>query len=171
MSDTKISALTALTGANVDTAADVLAIVDTSVTTTKKILIDELRTALGIATQAQQETGTSLVVTVTPGRQHHHPSAAKAWGIIATPTTVSASYPAAGVSVVKDAEGTYTVTHGITLSSTVYSLLVQLNAASSNWYSPRISSRTATTFQVIFVDSVGNLNNPVGFSYMIYGDL
>ena len=46
MADTKISALTALTGANVDTAADVLAIVDTSVTTTKKILIDELRIAL-----------------------------------------------------------------------------------------------------------------------------
>src|SRR3989338_7118979 len=42
MSDTKISALTALTGANVDAAADYLAIVDTSVTTTKKILVNEL---------------------------------------------------------------------------------------------------------------------------------
>lgn len=37
MADTKISALTALTGANVDSANDVLAIVDNSVTTTKKI--------------------------------------------------------------------------------------------------------------------------------------
>ena len=46
MADTKISALTALTGADVDTAADVLAIVDTGVTTTKKILIDELGLAL-----------------------------------------------------------------------------------------------------------------------------
>ena len=171
MSDTKISALTALTGANVDTAADVLAIVDTSVTTTKKILIDELRIALGIATQAQQETATSLVVTVTPGRQQYHPSAAKAWGAIATPTTVAGSYPAAGVSVVKDSTGTYTVTHGVTISSTVYSLLVQLNAAGSNWYSPRISSRTTTTFQVIFVDSTGNLNDPTGFMYAIYGDV
>jgi len=47
VADTKISSLTALTGANVDTAADLLAIVDTSVTTTKKILIDELRIAVG----------------------------------------------------------------------------------------------------------------------------
>lgn len=42
MADTKISALTALTGANVDPAADVLPIVDTSVTTNKKILVGEL---------------------------------------------------------------------------------------------------------------------------------
>lgn len=46
MADTKISALTALAGSAVDTAADVLPIVDTSVTTTKKILVDELRKAL-----------------------------------------------------------------------------------------------------------------------------
>lgn len=46
MANTKISALTALTGANVDSAADVLPVVDTSVTTTKKILVDELGIAL-----------------------------------------------------------------------------------------------------------------------------
>ena len=42
MADTKVSALTALTGANVDNSADVLAIVDTSVATTKKILVQEI---------------------------------------------------------------------------------------------------------------------------------
>ncbi len=46
MADTKISGLTALTGANVDTAADLLAIVDTSASATKKITVDELRNAL-----------------------------------------------------------------------------------------------------------------------------
>src|SRR5690242_12730935 len=46
MANTKISGLTALTGANVDTANDLLPIVDTSATTTKKITIDELRKAL-----------------------------------------------------------------------------------------------------------------------------
>lgn len=46
MANQKISALTALTGANVDTANDVLAIVDTSAAATKKILINELRIAL-----------------------------------------------------------------------------------------------------------------------------
>lgn len=46
MADTKISDYTALTGANVDTAADLLEIVDTSVTTNKKILVDELAKAV-----------------------------------------------------------------------------------------------------------------------------
>lgn len=42
MADTKISALTSLTGAGVDVAADLLPIVDNSVTTTKKITVGEL---------------------------------------------------------------------------------------------------------------------------------
>ncbi len=46
MADTKTSALTALTGANVEPAADVMAVVDNSTTTTKKILIQELFNAL-----------------------------------------------------------------------------------------------------------------------------
>jgi microcystin-dependent protein len=48
MANAKISALTALTGANVDAAADVLAVVDTGVTTTKKILVSELAIGLGL---------------------------------------------------------------------------------------------------------------------------
>lgn len=56
MADTKISGLTALTGANVDTAADVLAVVDTSVTTTKKILVDELANAIVKATTSVVQT-------------------------------------------------------------------------------------------------------------------
>ena len=48
MANAKISALTALTGANVDAAADVVPIVDTGVTTTKKILVSELAIGLGL---------------------------------------------------------------------------------------------------------------------------
>ena len=46
MADAKISSLTALTGANVDMTADVLEIIDTSVTTNKKILMSEVAAAL-----------------------------------------------------------------------------------------------------------------------------
>lgn len=60
MAATKISALTALTGANVDAAADVLAIVDTSTSTTKKITVDEL----GKVTQTlTNKTLTSPILT------------------------------------------------------------------------------------------------------------
>lgn len=42
------------------------------------------------ATQAEMEAGTSTTTLVTPGRQHFHPSAAKAW-LKATPGDVEAA--------------------------------------------------------------------------------
>jgi hypothetical protein len=68
MADTKISALTALAAADVDTAADVLAIVDTGATTTKKIVVDDLRTAMGptLATEQASTAGTSIDFTSIP---------------------------------------------------------------------------------------------------------
>jgi hypothetical protein len=68
MADTKISALTALAAADVDTAADVLAIVDTSATTTKKIPVDDLRTAMGpkLATEQATTSGTEIDFTSIP---------------------------------------------------------------------------------------------------------
>lgn len=211
MADTKISALTALTGAGLDASADVLAVVDTSVTTTKKITYQELVngvSTLGVlsaastdaaadiipiydndatlakkitvaqlltlgsntaATQADQETATSTTAYVSPGRQQYHPSAPKAWGFITIPTTVSASYPAAGVSVAKNGAGNYTITHGITLSSTSYCVLV--TPISSSAFYADVTARTTTTFTVIFPDSAGAPNDPTGFNYAIFGDL
>lgn len=59
----KISALTAILGVNVDPAADVLAIVDTSATQTKKILVEEILRALGNGTAAAP----SLAFINSPG--------------------------------------------------------------------------------------------------------
>lgn len=63
MADAKISALTALTGAQIDAAADVLAIVDTSVTTTKKVTIGELASALGFKTTVASATSPDIFAT------------------------------------------------------------------------------------------------------------
>ena len=49
---------------------------------------------LDFATQAQQETGTSNVVAVTPGRQQFHPSAAKGWAYYDNGTALTANYNA-----------------------------------------------------------------------------
>lgn len=54
MADSKISALTALTGANVDVAADLLAIVDTNTAETKKIIIAELFKSLNLTPEVKQ---------------------------------------------------------------------------------------------------------------------
>ena len=69
MADTKTSDLTALTGVNVDTAADVIPIVDTSVTTLKKITVEELRVAVRpvLGTVATTTSGTEHDFTVPAG--------------------------------------------------------------------------------------------------------
>lgn len=64
MANTKISGLTSITGANVDTTADVFPIVDTSVTTTKKITVDELKTALNITPGGAMQLRLSLATGV-----------------------------------------------------------------------------------------------------------
>lgn len=208
MADTKISALTSLAGSAVDPAADVVPIVDTSVTTTKKItmqavfdsantlttlasaslsagadfipiysagdsatkklLVANLSTGTA-ATQAEQETATSTAVNVTPGRQQYHPSAPKAWGLITPATTVTASYPAAGVSVVKNGTGDYTVTHGVTFSSTSYTHALSLTAPAVAMCV--VAARTTTTVQIKIYDIAANPYDPTSFSYALFGDL
>lgn len=67
MADTKISALTALTGANVDQLADVMPIVDTGVATTKKILVSELaQSMMVLGTEQATTAGTAITVGSIP---------------------------------------------------------------------------------------------------------
>ena len=198
MADTAISGLTALTGANVDSAADLLEIDDVSVTTNKKITVAELfavptqtlvtpnigaatgtslvlsgavtaATAAGavVATQANQETGTATDLLVSPGRQHFHPSAAKAWGLVTHPTTVTVSYPS-GATNTNTGTGVYVVTHGLTFSSANYAVVV--TPVNAGFVSSFITARDATTFTVKFSDETG-AKAVTAFSYECFGDL
>jgi hypothetical protein len=82
------------------------------------------------ATQAEQETGTSLLKTVTPGRQHFHPSAAKCW-LKATGdgTTVSASYNI--TSLTDTGAGLLTVNIGTDFSSANWAAICTIERAST----------------------------------------
>ncbi len=62
----------------------------------------------GVATQAEQETGTATDNVVVTGRQHFHQSAAKAWANFLVDGTLQDSYNV--TSVAKDATGKWTVT-------------------------------------------------------------
>ncbi len=67
MANAKISALTALAGSAVDPVADVIPIVDTSVTTTKKILVSELAIAIKVlGTETASTSGTAIDYTGIP---------------------------------------------------------------------------------------------------------
>jgi hypothetical protein len=75
------------------------------------------------ATQAEQEAASSTTVGVTPGRQHFHPSAAKAWAKISvsggTPN-LDAGYNIASIS--DDATGVVTLTYTTSFSSANYAV-------------------------------------------------
>lgn len=80
------------------------------------------------ATQAEQETGTSVLVPVTPGRQQFHPSAAKVW-VQGTPnsTTIITSYNVASLGDTNT--GQQTVTIGVDFSSGSYCVQVTIGDA------------------------------------------
>lgn len=72
-----------------------------------------------VATQAEQEAGTAADRIVTPGRQHHHPSAAKAWvRFNGSTAAIAASYNVSGV--VRNSAGRYTISFTTPFSSTNY---------------------------------------------------
>lgn len=85
------------------------------------------------ATQAEQETGTSVAVGVTPGRQHYHNSAAKAWCMFNGATT-GTNAPTVGynvTSVTRNSLGDYTVNLTTAFSSANYAAVVTCQNASS----------------------------------------
>lgn len=146
MADTKISALTGLAGANVDTATDVLPIVDTSVATTKKILVDDLRISLS-ATQTLQEAGTNVSTFVMPSIQQHHRSAAKGWIDFNGTGTVS-TRAAYNATLTDNGTGDYTVSWTVPFSSADYaaSIMSPLEATASD-NAIQIVSKTAAAIR------------------------
>ncbi len=74
-----------------------------------------------VATQADQETGTSTVTVVTPGRQQYHPSAAKAWVVFQGTGTVTIKTSYNVASITDGGAGTYTVNFSTPFSSVNYS--------------------------------------------------
>ena len=70
------------------------------------------------ATQAEMEAGSSLTVQVTPGRQHFHPSAAKAWVQFNSAGTIGASYNI--TSITDNGQGDWTVNIATDFSTANY---------------------------------------------------
>src|SRR3990167_646942 len=112
MADTKISSLTALTGANTEVAADVIAIVDDSVTTTKKQTITELNTALnGIGIPPNSKSTAYTTVLSDAGKHILHPSADTTARIFTIDSNANVAYPVGTVItfVNQDSAGVITI--------------------------------------------------------------
>ena len=94
MADSTISGYAALTGANVDTAADLLEIVDNSVTTNKKITVAELNNALnGIGIPQNSKSAAYTTVLADAGKILLHPSADTTARTFTIDSNANVAYP------------------------------------------------------------------------------
>lgn len=84
-----------------------------------------------IATQAEMEGGSSITTVVTPGRQHYHPSAAKAWGKFGVAANVLASYNI--TSLTDTGTGVIAVTIATDFSTSDYACNVTVEATATTW--------------------------------------
>jgi hypothetical protein len=121
------------------------------------------------ATQAEQETGTTLTRLVTPGRQHFHQSAAKAWGVVAATGTLASGY---NCTTAKNSTGTYTVTFDTALSGTSYTVIVTgSNVGGSGNTLFGYSNKAAGSFQVISTGASFDSLADAPFDFVVFGDI
>lgn len=123
------------------------------------------------ATQTAQETGTSIVAAVTPGRQQYHPSAAKFWvnGQTSAGTpSVLVSYNI--TSVTDNGVGIYTMNITTAFSSANFAAGQACDddgAAVSAYY----TSKTASTYQISTLVTTSGANaDTSNWSCWGYGD-
>lgn len=83
------------------------------------------------ATQADQETGTSLATFVSPGVQQYHPSACKAWLECGVAADITASYNI--TSLTDTGTGVVTITIATDFSSANYCIVAQVEATGTTW--------------------------------------
>jgi hypothetical protein len=132
---------------------------------------DEFLTELDIAAQSDQETGTSTVKVVSPGRQHFHKSACKAWARV----TVSGSTPVLTegynfASVTDNGAGITIVTFTTALSSANYAAIATTLTGGSNL--ALVTSATTSAVQITTVNtSTGSTTDNVSFSVLVFGDI
>ena len=138
----------------------------TSPTVTSPVINTQV-TGTAIADQSAMETASSTSLIVSPGRQHFHPSAAKAWCHAGVAGDINASY---GVSSVTDtATGTATFNWSVNFSSASYAVVGTVQATSVVFH--RISSQTAAAADQTVSNSVATLDVDPTFHYVVaFGD-
>lgn len=130
---------------------------------------------IGAATQAEQETGTSLVASVTPGRQQFHPSAAKGWVQADAAAGATSSY---NVSSVGDTGAGHATINWATDFSTanycvVYTARIDPGGSQATTYVSlvRNTNFAAGTTDVLCIKvSDGSLADPTYHQVVAFGD-
>jgi len=124
------------------------------------------------ASQAQMETGSSTVLSVSPGVQHYHPSAAKCWAYVTvsggTPTLQS-SYNI--TSITDTGVGQLTITIATDFSSAAWSGGCTTEDNSTTIVrGANMTTKTATSILIISVVESGSASDPAGYNFWAFGD-
>lgn len=135
--------------------------------------------AYPVATQADEEAGTSAVVFVTPAVQHFHPSSAKFWVKAGVSADIAASYNV--TSLTDTGTGVMGITIANDFSGASYCVNVSVEATGTTWAvanSRECHIRNATlaagTLSVDCIDNTSTTNlvkDPSSWHVSGYGDL
>jgi hypothetical protein len=131
-------------------------------------------TGLAAASQAEQEAGSSTLVATTPGRQHFHQSAAKAWVNFTGSGTVTINSDYNVTSITDNATGDYSINWDTDFSSIGYSIAGA--ASDDNTAASFLGLRTSTPFaagsaQVSSRSHDGTLRDAGIITVVAFGDL
>ena len=127
-------------------------------------------TTADVATQADQETGTSTTTLVTSGRQQYHQSAAKAWLDCGVAADINASYNVTGLT--DNGPGDLTVTWTTAFSSANYARLctVRVTAGTVSIVTERDVAKSASSTRFLAVNGSGTGTDPLGYYVCAFGD-
>ena len=130
--------------------------------------------ASGLASQSDQETGTSTTKIVTSGTQKHHPLSPKAWfyaTISGTTITVAAS---SGItSVTRSVQGKMTVVLTTAMSSANYATICSVTGdggGSDVANTCQAYNKTTTQFEIVVQNGGTTTDGYVGVDCIIMGD-
>jgi hypothetical protein len=97
-----------------------------------------------VATQAEEEAGSSTSVFTSPGTQQYHQSACKAWAKTVKTGGLSASYNVA--SMTKNDTGDYTIAWTVDFSSANYTFVGTMAGENGAIYAP-VGTQAAATMK------------------------
>lgn len=130
---------------------------------------DTARGALEIAVQTEMETGTDVLLAVTPGRQHFHPSAAKCWAYVTVAAGVPTLQASHNITSITDtALGQLTITIATDFSSVNW-VGLGLTEGASNSYT-EADSKTAGSVILVSHDDAGPNEDPEAWNFVGFGD-
>jgi hypothetical protein len=128
-------------------------------------------TGAGIATQAQQEAGSATNLIVTPGRQHYHPSAAKAQGKIQGTGTAAILYDYGIASITDNGTGQYRITWDTAFSTADYTVVLTPHRAATDANFLAVESQAAGNVDISCLDNTATGREDVVFSIAAFGDV